>query len=289
MCDMVDISLGDNKEVLPPKNKKIALIDADTIVFAACTMCEYEESLLPREMYSDTEWTDIIVHDGYSEEDNCIYDINLDEAYDHAMNKIETILELTGCSTYELHFTSGRKSFRYNMVNAEYKSNRTGSRAPYGIAKVKKLMGGTIHYEWEADDIVVALKRDNPDKYIMCAVDKDLLYSLPGKHFNYYKSVAYGIDMKWIEVNEITALKHHYLQTLTGDPTDGIIGLKGIGPKKAAKLLDGLTTELDMWEVVVREYDKVDRVLDAILNMRLVNMHQVKLVDGEYKVVLWKL
>ena len=289
--EMADVTLGDDKTILPGKNKKIALIDADTIVFAACCALEYEETLLPKELYSTDEWEELISNEGYVEEDNCIYSVNLDEAIVHAQDKIRQILNYTGCETYELYFTTGRKSFRYKIVDDKYKVNRTSSRAPQSIYALKRWFidndNGIDSKEWEADDIVVALKRDNPDKYIMCAVDKDLLYAIVGTHCNYYQSRRYNIDMKWITVDDITAMKHPYMQTLTGDTTDGVIGLHGIGPKKAAKLLKDCKTPEECWSVVTREYGKVNRDLDALLNMRLVNMHQVQLVDGEYKVVLW--
>ena len=290
--EMTDINLSSSGKIQPPKQDKIALIDADTVVFASCTMLEYVEDLLPRDMYTDEEWADLISQDGYVEEDNCIYAIYLDDAMKHSIDKIQQILDNTGCTSYELHFTSGRNNFRYDMVD-NYKSNRKGGRAPQGMAKLKQMFVdagmGTTHKKWEADDIVVALKRDNPDKYVLCAVDKDVLYSLPGRHFNYYQSMKYNIEMKFIEVNGDTALKHHYMQTLTGDPADGVIGIKGIGPKKAEKLLKDANTPSGLWGIVIDTYlnNKRDEV-DAILNMRLVNMQQLHIVDGEYKVVLWK-
>ena len=47
---------------------------------------------------------------------------------------------------------------------------------------------GQAHSGWEADDIVVTKKTMYPDKYVMCALDKDVLYSVPGTHFNFYES-----------------------------------------------------------------------------------------------------
>ncbi len=258
-------------------------------------MLEYVEDLLPQEDYTEDEWADLVMQDGFSEEDNCIYAINLDEAKDHAMDKIQQILDNTGCEEWELHFTAGRTSFRYQVLES-YKSNRKGGRPPAGIRDLRKLFKteypdkAFIWYEWEADDIVVSLKRDNPDKYILCAVDKDVVYALPGRHFNYYQSRKYNIDMKWIEVGELEAKKHHYMQVLTGDSTDGIIGLHGIGPKKAAKLLDGLTTGKEMWEAVENAYRNNKRdIVDALLNMRLISMYQLVYgTDNQYKVKLWR-
>ena len=41
---------------------------------------------------------------------------------------------------------------------------------------------------------------------------------------------------------------------LTGDRTDNIPGIKGIGDKKADKILDGLEEEEDLYRVVLEEY-----------------------------------
>ena len=58
-------------------------------------------------------------------------------------------------------------------------------------------------------------------------------------------------------------IKSFYTQILTGDTADNIVGLQGIGPKKAEKLLDGADTEDDLWDAVLKAYDgDVDRVVE---------------------------
>jgi DNA polymerase-1 len=292
--EWVDINLTAQGNICEPKNSKIALIDADTIIVGACSTCEYYEELLPRYMYNDEEWDSITSEEGYDPITNMIAYIDIAEAYAHAMNRIEMIMQETGCADFELHFTGGRKSFRYTIVADNYKANRQveGVRTIYGIWPLKqeflqKHAGKAfLNEEYEADDAVVTLKKFHPDKYILCAVDKDVLYSLPGRHFNYYSSLKYGIQMKFIEVDEDVALKHHYRQCLTGDAGDNIIGLKGIGPKTADKLLANCTTHQECWNVVVEQYALKGRdELDAITNMRLANMQQL---NENMEVVLWK-
>ena len=292
-----EVDLTTQGNICATKNDKIALIDADTIIVGTCSTCSYSEELLDRDSYPSEEWESIISEPGYDPVLNCIDGIDLDSAYTHAMDRINQILQETGCTDFELHFTGGRQSFRYIKVSDTYKANRvdTGMKAIYGIWMLKQVFLKShpdkvfLNEEYEADDIVVSLKRDNPDKYIMCAVDKDVLYSIPGRHFNYYSSVKYSIHMKFVEVDEITAKKHHYHQTLTGDKGDNIIGLNGIGPKKANDILEGLTEHEELWNAVVKAYDIAGRnELDALTNMRLVSMHQLKLINGKYEVVLWR-
>ncbi len=303
--DIVDVDLDTSGNKLPDKTDKIALIDADTILFASCLTFEEQTELLSKEFYTTDEWNKIMADDTYFEPLHSTYSIDLEAAYAHSMDKINSILEKTGCSDWELHFTSGRKSFRYTRVDENYKANRTNDptkKAPYGLKELKAYFCDKYPekafnwYEFEADDIVVAKKQREPDKYLLVALDKDVLYSLEGRHFNYYSSYQYSIEMKFFEVNAITALKHHYIQTLTGDTADGVIGLKGIGPKKAEKLLHLCETEQECWLAVCEAYNNIGKLkdgrdaddMDAITNMRLVSMHQLEYKNNEWGVKLWK-
>lgn len=288
----VDIDLGIDGKPIAQTNDLVALIDADTLAYTACLNTEVQECLLPRHMYSDEEWKEIIESDNYDEANACIWTINLDMAYDKALEKLQKIYEKTGCRSCELHFTSGRENFRYK-VKSDYKDNRIGMRTPAGLRALKeKLLAnheGSMSKEWEADDIVVCKKVNNPDKYIMVAVDKDLLYSVEGTHFNYYESSKYNIDMKFQEVDANTAMRWAYIQCLIGDTTDNIEGIKGIGPKKAEKVLAGCSTHQDYWYAVANAFEEAGKgLMDAIETMRLVNMYQLELVNDEYVIKLWK-
>lgn len=278
MIDIIEIDLDIDGNVMPAKHEKIGLVDADTIAYTACLNTEVAEEVLPEHMYTEMEW-DAIVNDRHYDADNeVLYTCNIDLAVQKAEEKMQRILDKTGCKFLELHFSYGRNNFRYE-VNPEYKANRNGMRPPAGLAEVKEALAekynGIIHTRYEADDAVVKLM--DHDKYVLCAVDKDVLNSVPGRNFNYYESAAYNIEMKWVEVSETTARQWKYLQTLMGDKTDNVIGLKGIGPKKAEKILEGLETDKEMWQAVVAAYEKAGRTEDeAIMNLNLVDMTLVQ-------------
>lgn len=300
--DMVDVDIGRAGQVINYRDD-IALIDADTILYASATTCEVKNELFSRDFYTDEEWIELMNDPSYDEDEHATYELDLEVAYEHAMDKVQGILDETGCREYELHFTDGRKSFRYKLVNKEYKANRTG-RSPVRLLELKELFierqpdKAFLWKEWEADDIVVAKKNEWPNKYLLVALDKDVLYSLPGRHFNYYSSTLYNKSMHFFEVSEEQALKHHYKQTLTGDTGDGIYGLKGIGPKKADKILADCSTHKECWEAVLKAYDEIGVLkngkeadeVDAITNMRLVSMNQLKLnrKTNKWEVHLWK-
>lgn len=272
--EIVDIDLDIDGKVMPAKNDKIALIDADTIAYTACLNVEVENEVLPREFYSDEEWAELepkITEDGF------YYETDPELALAKANEKIQRILDKTGCQEYELHFTGGRENFRYEIAKEygnEYKANRNNFRTPAGLLRLKEDLRGIIHTKYEADDAVVFLKEKYPDKYILCAVDKDVLNSIAGKHFNYYESAKYNIEMKWIEVDRHTAITWPFIQTLTGDKTDNVIGLHRVGPKKAEKILAGCFTMAELWQAVLNAYKAAGRdANEALLNYNLVSMH----------------
>lgn len=294
--EVVELNLDSRGELLPPKNNKILLVDADTILYSACLNCAITEELLPESFYTEEEWAEYMDDPTYDEESGTVQFVFEDDVDNYILNKLNYMLDQTGCKDWELHLT-GRKedAFRYKLVDKMYKANRNGVPPPGLIdTKVRWVENHPtkcfMWHEWEADDMVVALRRDNPNKYILSAVDKDVLYSIPGRHFNYYTSVKYHIDMRWVEVSKRQATLHHYMQTLTGDSADNIPGLKGVGPKTAKKILDGCDDPECAWKRVVEAYEERGMtIIDAITNMRLAHMHQVMQNRvGDYEVVLWK-
>ncbi len=293
--EFVDISIDSKGELLPQKTDKIALIDADTITFATCSVLSVYDELLPRSMYTDEEWKEITEDAGFDEPNWRIGFLNMEEAILHSEEKIDFILERTGCKDFELHFTRGRESFPYTMVDKNYKGNRKDD-APYGLSLLKDAICEKYpekafqHWDYEADHIVVCKKRDNYDKYVLCAVDKDVLKALPGDMFNYFQSTKWNIDMKWVHNTEEEAMKRYYIQTIMGDDGDNVIGIYGLGIVKATKLLKKCKTPSECWDIVVKTYETHDRdMIDAITNMRLVDMRQLELnSEGEYEVKLWK-
>ena len=89
----------------------------------------------------------------------------------------------------------------------------------------------------------------------MVHIDKDL-NQLRGWHYNYRKKEKYF-------VSEEEGLRAFYLQILVGDRVDNIIGLKGIGPVKAEKIIKDCKTEEELYSTVLKAYDgDTKRVLE---------------------------
>lgn len=176
-------------------------------------------------------------------------------------------------------YISGDNNFRYDIY-PEYKANRFGVERPPLLDELKdycvEKYGAIRAHGAEADDYVIAHKLREPEM-IVAAIDKDVKNFIAGKHFDYWKE-------EFFEVDEMTAMKWPYIQTLMGDSSDNIVGLHRVGIKTAEKLLLEAREPSQCWEVVVSTYkDKGRTEEDAILNMRLVRMDQF---DGELK--LWE-
>ena len=227
------------------ESELISLVDADTVAYAAACNAEHSEELLPREMYNDEEWDALMSHPGYYALDGAIWHTDIPQAIDKAIEDIQTLIVETDCGSAELYFTTGT-NFRFQVADS-YKAN--------------------------------------PEKYVLCAVDKDVLGAVAGKHYNYYKSAIYKIKRKWVDVTDYEAFLWPFKQVLMGDTTDNIKGCPGIGKVKAAKALADLYSPCEMWKVVVKLFNNAGRTKqDAIIDMRLIHMHQLK---GD-TIVLWE-
>ncbi len=277
--------LGATEGIVEPT--KVALIDADTIAYASACGAEYADDKLSEEFYTPKEWQAIISDPQWDEKEHCVWVTNVEEAIASSVERIQEIVGITDTTYAELYFTQGR-NFRYDLYDM-YKGNRKDTRYPAGLNEIKEALlekyEGAMCREYEADDMVVMLKRTQPDHYVLCAVDKDVYKAVGGRHFNYYRSARYGIDMKWLATTHASAKKFPYLQCMMGDPGDNIPGCPGIGPKKAEAALKGLDTPEEMWAAVVKMFkSKKLTVKDALRDFRLVNMNQLT-IDKE--IVLW--
>ena len=126
----------------------------------------------------------------------------------------------------------------------------------------------------EADDLMGVLASGG--QAIAVTLDKDLL-STPGWHYRPEFSYWGGADENGIRLQKTKPAQlrrvslweadfNFHSQWLRGDMTDGFAGLKGVGPKKAEKIL--LSTPSQNWtEAVLAEYEKRGHDLEYALAM----------------------
>jgi 5'-3' exonuclease len=137
----------------------------------------------------------------------------------------------------------GVGNFRFQVAE-DYKGQRGTSKVDPNVLKIRKAV---TEYAWslghfksdncEADDVVSIWAQEAMEAsvhYVIAHIDKDI-DMVEGWHYNFTKKKLYYID-------EHEGFYKMCIQMLTGDATDHIQGLKGIGPKKAEKLLADVPT-----------------------------------------------
>jgi len=155
------------------------------------------------------------------------------------------------CEDYK-GFLTGKGNFRDSIaVTVPYKGQRV-SEKPVHLQALRDHLVNSWGFEVvngiEADDAVgIAAYAVSEDESIMVHIDKDL-NQFRGWHYNYRKKEKYY-------VSEFEGLHSFYTQILTGDRIDNIIGLKGIGPVKAKRILEECTNENELYEAVLKAYE----------------------------------
>tara|TARA_R110002167_G_scaffold143202_1_gene332429 strand:+ start:30 stop:665 length:636 start_codon:yes stop_codon:yes gene_type:complete len=157
------------------------------------------------------------------------------------------MLAMCGTSRYAGYLTLS-KCFRYKVAETKsYKHNRKGGSKPIIFYALREY----LQQEWkmeavrglEADDLVAVYSK--PSGTVICSPDKDVLYQVAGKHFNFRTN-------EFIKTSKLEANKFLWKQTLMGDPTDGIGGIPKIGPKTADSLLKKATKGFE--KIVIEKY-----------------------------------
>ena len=151
---------------------------------------------------------------------------------------INKMVKDTGATSYRL-FLTGKNNFRL-VVDSEYKANRKDVAKPVHAEAIRdymvKHMGAEVSDGDEADDQMALAQTDDT---AIATLDKDLLM-VAGKHYNFVKK-------EWQTITLEEGMHWFYMQMLMGDKVDNIIGIRGIGPKKAEKVL----AESTDWDLTI--------------------------------------
>lgn len=164
---------------------------------------------------------------------------------------VEELVMIPDVGDYQ-GFLTGSNNYRVEIAKeAPYKGNRKAPKPEH-----YDLLREYLTLSWgfrmvdgqEADDAIgIAAYEMEEDSYLIMTIDKDL-DMIRGWHYNFIKGIRYRID-------ECDTLRHFYTQILTGDRVDNIPGLKGVGPKKAEKILGTASKESELFEAVLKAYD----------------------------------
>lgn len=163
-------------------------------------------------------------------------------------------------------YLTGSTNFRNDYaVTAPYKGNRKADKPVHLQALRQHLLDkfrANLSEGEEADDSIAIRATELGDDGIIVSLDKDF-NQIQGWKYNFVKKERFYTDYE-------EGLLNFYKQFLEGDKIDNIIGVKGIGPKKAQKLLEDLT-ELEMYKKCVELLGSEER---AIENGRLLYLRR---------------
>lgn len=209
----------------------ICLIDGDIVAFRAAASCE--KKLPSGEIQYEPEY---VAH------------FRTDET-------LRKILDATRADSYRI-FVSGCRNFRKDL-SPGYKANRKDKILPKWRESCNEFLitewKGTVTDGIEADDALGIMQTNLDGNSVICSIDKDLK-QISGMHYNWVKD-------EWDEVSELQGIHNFYKQLLIGDTVDNIFGIDGIGPKKAAKIIEPLFDETEMLYRVRKLYKNDDRLI----------------------------
>lgn len=250
-----------------PTKDKVLLIDADSIVFGAGFATEKMYYLLnwdfdeeqgifvsTKNFQYKKEVDEFIAENGMEEG---TYEISksrkaepLVNALALAKRTLNNIQEKLQSYNIEVYLT-GDGNFRYDIATIQpYKGNRVNAARPTHEKDIRQYLidrwDAEVVNGQEADDMVSIRQMQLwPDSVIVSA-DKDL-DMCPGWHSKIKEPTPYYIT--WEQ-----GMYNFYMQLLTGDPTDHIRGVPGVGKKKAEAILEGLDNEIDMYRAAYDTY-----------------------------------
>lgn len=224
----------------------VLLIDSDILVYRAGFAAESKKYVVQDEGMPDTAFDDHKkavewLHNNSSEHATIKHEHfvqPVENALQNTRSCIEKIQNHCGFDRQELYL-SGKNNFRHDMATIKvYKGNRSAFAKPVHYKAIRDYLvdrwDAKVIDGWEADDEIgirtseLVAKGDNP---IVVTIDKDL-DMLVAYHYNWVKDIGYVVD-------ERQAKLAFFTQLLTGDSTDNIPGIAGVGPVTAAKILAG--------------------------------------------------
>jgi len=263
----------------------IALVDGDVIAFHACP---------PRKRY-DEEGNEITLLDDDGNKIPVEFtpaqeEEYVEQAWTNFTRKLNFLVETLFVDDMLIGL-SGVRNFRQDLFH-DYKIHRSRNNAtPNKTVPILRSRAIERGYAisavgYEADDLIriwAEQARAAEQDFVIASIDKDLL-CIEGTHYLMHLGKE-----KIVSVSKEEAMRHYYAQILSGDPTDNIPGVPGIGPKTAVKLIASCVDEEDMQEVVLSKYCEAyghnDWVANFMINAKLI--HILRTPDDYFNASDW--
>jgi DNA polymerase-1 len=203
---------------------------------------------------------------------------DLEQAKAHIDSRLNKLVEDLSADAVALALSEYDDPWRKRVLPT-YKANRLEKRKPMVYWALREYLTETRQVftkpGLEGDDVVGILFTSDkvfPGERIVVYEDKDLL-QLPGIHLRLCRMKPGPVTNSLFTVTKSEGNLWHMLQTLAGDVTDGYTGIPGVGPKKAAKILEPFfgdpADESDdlcgAWQAVVAAYERAGLTADDAL------------------------
>ena len=145
------------------------------------------------------------------------------------------------------------------QINPEYKANRTklctSAKDQLNLSFEFCQKSGIpveFHSQFEGDDLIGSFIHQNPlEEFVVMSTDKDLCQLVQNNVYIFNPFTKTIIDQDFVYTKYNVPARHfHLFLALTGDSSDNIKGIPGVGPKTAAKILSHLSDYEDIHQVM---------------------------------------
>lgn len=176
-------------------------------------------------------------------------------------------------ATHYIGFLTAPNTFR-KASYSDYKANRKKVELPQHFHLLKDHLKTAWKFieelGYEADDLINIYKFKLNDDYIVVSPDKDIL-KLKGLNYNPTKKVM-------ISTTPQEEFIYFWRSMLHGDRSDNILGIDGVGPVKASKLIVDDQDLITCRQIVLNEYIGIYGEYEGILNFKK-NYFLLKLLE----------
>lgn len=262
----------------PRSDSKIALLDGDSWVYRCAAAAEKTYYLVEHDSPEVPAHSWRMKFDSYKEAKDHIKEAEsfswpsvlwsrkevepVENCLQMVKSSLENTLNVLGTSDYRLYI-SGRGNFRSELF-PDYKANRETVAKPKYYRDVRDYLvrnwGAVVVNGMEADDAIGIDATELGQRSIVVGVDKDL-NQIPGNHYDWVLGEQYTVSAK-------QGMTFFYEQLLSGDPTDNIKGLDGIGPVRAKKALLDARSPREMAQLAYDLYaEQLGHAPDATLDL----------------------
>lgn len=238
------------------------LIDGDGLVYWAAFAAQFTRRFVETEYGTECFDTHVDFKNWAFENDLNWREVEVDKqivdrgegvalgAFDNIM---ASVFGEMGVNDYEMYLT-GEGNFRL-LLYPQYKGNRSNREDPIHKAAVIEhaiqRWGAVVVDGMEADDMLciraTALDYEGVETTVV-SEDKDM-DTFPGNKYSPKRGL-------WKFVDPYDAFLNFYSQMLTGDTSDNIPGVRGIGPSKAFNILRECDRDTDMWATVLEYHEQ---------------------------------